>query len=107
MSTLIHPLKRLSGKDHDRRLKNSWGHCQHSSRTITHVCFADEIDSSAGEEQELAKVVERPDKASKAYSMEISAEKTKLMTNNTSCINSEIIDRNLRQAQASSTWAQL
>ena len=30
------------------------------------------------------------DKASTAYSMEISAEKTKLMTNNTSGINTEI-----------------
>ena len=33
---------------------------------------------------------ERLDKASTAYGMEISAEKTKLMTNNTSCINTEI-----------------
>ena len=43
----------------------------------------------AGEE-ELAKLVERLDKASTAYSMEISAEKTKLMTNNTSGINTEM-----------------
>ena len=33
-----------------------------------------------GEEEELAKLVERLDKASTAYGMEISAEKTKLMT---------------------------
>ena len=32
----------------------------------------------------------RPDKASTAYGMEISAEKTKLMTNKTSGINTEI-----------------
>ena len=44
----------------------------------------------AGEEEELAKLVERLDKASKAYGMEISAEKTKLVTNNTSGINTEI-----------------
>ena len=44
----------------------------------------------AGEEEELAKSVERLDKASTAYSMEISAEKTKLTTNNTSGINTEI-----------------
>ena len=43
----------------------------------------------AGEE-ELAKLVERLDKASTAYGMEISAEKTKLMTNNTRGINTEI-----------------
>ena len=37
-----------------------------------------------------AYLVERLDKASTAYGMEISAEKTKLMTNNTSGINTEI-----------------
>ena len=29
MSTLIHPLQHISGKDHDRRLRRSWRHCQH------------------------------------------------------------------------------
>ena len=38
----------------------------------------------------MAKLVERLDKASTAYGMEISAGKTKLMTNNTSGINREI-----------------
>ena len=42
--------------------------------------FADDIDGLAGEEEELAKFVECLDKASTAYGMEISAEKTKLMT---------------------------
>ena len=41
-------------------------------------------------EEQLAKLVERLDKASTAYSTEISAEKTKLMTNNASGINTEI-----------------
>ena len=41
-------------------------------------------------EEELAKLVERLDKASTAYGMDISAKKTKLMTNNTSGINKEI-----------------
>ena len=43
-----------------------------------------------GEEEELAKLVECLDKASTAYGMEISAEKTTLITNNTSGINEEI-----------------
>ena len=51
--------------------------------------FADDIDGLAGEE-ELAKLVERLYKASTAYGMEISAEKTKLMTNNASGIITEI-----------------
>ena len=38
----------------------------------------------------MASLVERLDKASIAYGMEISAEKAKLMTNNTSGINTEI-----------------
>ena len=59
-------------------------------RTVTNLCFADDIDGLAGEEEELANLVERLDKASTAYGMEISAEKTKLMTNNTSGINTEI-----------------
>ena len=58
-------------------------------RTITNLCFADDIDGLIGEE-ELAKLVERLDKASTAFGMEISAEKTKLMINNTGGINTEI-----------------
>ena len=55
-------------------------------RTITNLRFADVTDGVAGDE-ELAKLIERLDKASTAYG---SAEKTKLMTNNTSGINTEI-----------------
>ena len=50
-------------------------------RTITNLCFTDDIDGLAGEEEELANLVECLHKASTAYGMEISAEKTKLMTN--------------------------
>ena len=59
-------------------------------RTITSLRFVYDIDGLAGEEKELANLVERLDKASTAYGMEISAEKTKLMTNNASGINTEI-----------------
>ena len=58
-------------------------------RTITNLRVADYIDGLAGEE-ELAKLVERLDKACTDYSLEINAEKAKLMTNNTSGINTEI-----------------
>ena len=47
-------------------------------RTITNLRFADEIDGLAGEEEELAELVECLHKTSTAYGMEISAEKTKL-----------------------------
>ena len=59
-------------------------------RTITNLRFADEIDGLAREEEELANFVERLGKASTAYGMEISAEKTKLVTNNANGINTEI-----------------
>ena len=59
-------------------------------RTITYLRFADDIDGLAGEEEELTNLVERLDIASTAYGMEFSAEKTKLMPNNTSGINTEI-----------------
>ena len=49
-------------------------------RTITSFHFADDIDDLAGEEEELANLAERLDKTTTAYGMEISAEKTKLMT---------------------------
>ena len=52
-------------------------------RTITNLRFADDIAGLAGEEEELASLVDRLDKASTAYGMEIRSEKTKLMTNNT------------------------
>ena len=53
-----------------------------AGRAITNLRFFDDIDGFAGEE-ELANLAERLDKASTAYGMEISAEKTKLVTKNT------------------------
>ena len=55
-------------------------------RAITNLCFADDIDGLAGEEEEPSKFVQHLDKSSTAYGMEISAKKTKLMTNTTSGI---------------------
>ena len=71
-------------------LEDHKGTVSTGGRTITNLCSADDINGLAGEEEELAKFVECLDKASTAYGMEISAEKTTLMTNNTSGINTEI-----------------
>ena len=57
---------------------------------MTNFPFADDMDGLAGEEEELAKLVEHLSKAFTAYSMEISAVKTKLMANNTSGIYTEM-----------------
>ena len=61
-----------------------------AEQSPTSALLMNDIDGLAGEEEELAKLAECLDKASTAYSMEISAEKTNLMTNNTSGINTEI-----------------
>ena len=61
-----------------------------AGRATTNLCFTDDIDGLAEEEEEPAKLAECLGKASTAYGKEVSAEKTKLMTNNTSGINIEI-----------------
>ena len=71
-------------------LEDHEGTASTGGRTTTTLRFDDDIDGSVGEEEELANLVQRLDKASTAYGIEISAEKTKLMTNNTSGINTEI-----------------
>ena len=60
-------------------------------RNITNLRFADDIDALAEEEQELEAQVESLDKTCKRYKMEISAEKTKLMTNSANGILREIM----------------
>ena len=71
-------------------LEDHGGAVSIGGRTITNLRFAYDIDGLAGEEEELANLVECLDKSSTAYGMETSAEKTKPMTNNTSGINTEI-----------------
>ncbi|KAI0208989.1 hypothetical protein LSAT2_006333 [Lamellibrachia satsuma] len=71
-------------------LENHQGTVSIGGRTITNLRFADDIDGLAGDEQELVNLVERLEKTSTSYGMEISAEKTKLMTNNTQGISTEV-----------------
>ena len=91
-TVLTHPFQHISWKDHDRRLGRSRRHGRVSigGRTITNLCLADDIDGLPREKEKLAKLLECLDKFSTAYGIEINAEKTKLMTDNTSGINSEI-----------------
>ena len=77
-------------------------------RQNTNLCFASDINGFAGEEEERAKLVEHCDKAFTAYSMEISAERTKLMTTPVASVQRlKEMNRSLRQLQVSSTWAHL
>ena len=59
-------------------------------RNITNLRFADDIDALAEEQHELEALVESLDKTCPRYKMEISAEKTKLMTNSANGIQREI-----------------
>ena len=59
-------------------------------RNITNLRFADDIDALAEEEQELEALVESLDKTCTRYKMEISAEKTELMTNSANGIQRDI-----------------
>ena len=81
MSTLTHHLQHLSGRIMTDTLENHESTVSIGGKATTNLRFADGIDSLAGEEQELINLVEFLDKTSAAYGMEISAEKTTLMTN--------------------------
>lgn len=71
-------------------LENHEGTVSIGGKTITNLRFADDIDGLAGEEQELVDLVEHLNEASTAFNMQISAEKTKVMTNNINGIRTEI-----------------
>ena len=82
-------------------LEDHEGTVSFGGRTITNLRFAADIDGLPGEEEELAKLLERLDKACTAYGMEVSAEKTKVMANNTSGINTEMPCANARETKSS------
>ena len=74
-------------------------------RNITNLEFADGIDAQSEEEQELEALLESLDKTCTRYKMEISAEKTRLVTDSANGILREIKvkGQNLGTVQASST----
>ena len=71
-------------------LEDQEGTVSIEGRTLTNLCFTRDIDGLAGQEQELAKLANHLEEASTAYGMQISAEKTQLMTNNTNGISTDI-----------------
>ena len=73
-------------------LEENDGKVSIGGRNITNLRFADDIGALAVEEekQELKALVERLDKTCTRYKMEISAEKTKLMTKSANGIQTEI-----------------
>ena len=62
-------------------LENHEGTVKIGGRIITNLHFADDIDGLAGKEEELENLVKKVETASAAYGMEISPDKTKIMSN--------------------------
>ena len=91
MSALLHPLLQLLRENNADALEDHEGTVSIRGRAITNLRFAEDIDVLAGQEQQLVKLVNHLEEASTAYSMQISAEKTQLMRNNTNDISSDII----------------
>ena len=71
-------------------LEDHEGSVSIGGRTITNLRFADDIDALAGKEDEFVKLVNHLNTASTKYGTEISAEKTKLVTNNIKGISSDV-----------------
>ena len=81
MPCVTHPLQHFLEWIMSDALKEHDGKVSIGGRIITNLRFADGTDALAEEEQELEALVESLDKPCLRYKMEISAEKTKLMTN--------------------------
>ena len=90
MSFVTHPLQHFLERIMSDALEEHDGKVSIGGRSITNLRFADDIDALAEEEQELEALVESLDKTCTRYKMEISAEKTKLMTNSANGIQREI-----------------
>ena len=71
-------------------LKEYDGKVSIGGSNITNLLFTDDTDALAEEEQEVEALNESLEKTCTRYQMEISAEKTKLMTNSANCIHIEI-----------------
>ena len=70
-----------------------------AGRPITNLRFADDIDGLAGTKSELKNLVSNIDNTSRAYGMEVSEEKTKIMTNNIADGSTEDITVNGQQLE--------
>ena len=90
MSSVTHPLQHFSRTDHADALEEHDGKVSIGGRNINNLRFPDDIDALAEEEQELEALVESLDKTCTRYKMDISAEKTKLMTNSANGIQRKI-----------------
>ncbi|GFO36490.1 endonuclease-reverse transcriptase [Plakobranchus ocellatus] len=87
-------------------LEQHEGAVSFGGKITTNLQIVDNIDVIAGNEQELANMVNNLGTASYDHGMEISSEKTKIMTKSTASSQptSKLKTINLRMSQTSSTW---
>ena len=90
MSFVTHSLQHFLERIMSDALEEPDGTVSIGGRCITILRFADDIDAVAEEVQELEALVESLYKSCTRYKIEISAEKTKLMTNSVNGIQREI-----------------
>ena len=91
MSSVIHSLqKNFFVRIMSDALGEHAGKASIGGINITNLRLADNIDALAENEQELEALVDSLDITCTRYKMEISAEKTKLMTNSANGIQKEI-----------------
>ena len=89
MSSVTHPLQHFLERIMSDGMEEHDGKVSIGGRKITNLRFSDDIDALAEEEQELEALLENLDKTCTRYKIEISAEKTKLMTNSANGIQRE------------------
>ena len=75
-------------------------------RLITNFRFADDIDVNAEEEEEAGVLVDRLDTTTTRYKMEISPDKTKVMTNKPKWLPKRDQDKRSEARRTSSTLEQ-
>ena len=90
MSSATHLLQHFLERIMSGVLEEHDGKVSKGGRNITNLRLADDINALAEGEQELEALVESRDKTCTLYKVEISAEKTKLMTNSVNGIQREI-----------------
>ena len=90
MSALPHPLQHLLRENNGWRTWRPWRNSQCQRQDNYKLTFCWLRWHLAGQEQKLVKLVNHLEEASTAYGMQISAEKTQLMTNNTNGISTDI-----------------
>ena len=89
-STLTNPLNIFLERIMCEALDDHEGSVGIGGRLITNFCFADDIVVNAEEEEEAGVLVDRLDRTTTRYKMEISPDNTNLMTNNPNGFQREI-----------------